>query len=85
MPNYKYIQFFHKVDSPDFDKLLHPGTLAPYSGIYRCENCGFEASSTAGNPLPPARDCGSHGSRWKCAPGTITWRLVAAAIHTTAA
>lgn len=81
MPNFKDSRWFQQNSSPDFDKLYHPGTPAPHSGIYRCENCGFEADSTAGSPLPPARVCTQHGPQWKCSHGVVQWRLVAAAIH----
>jgi hypothetical protein len=82
MPNYKYNQFLHQSTSTAFDQVYTPGVLAPYSGIYRCDACGFEASSTQGHPLPPARDCGSHHPRWRCQPGQVRWRLVASSIHT---
>jgi hypothetical protein len=81
MPNYKYSTGFNKNDSTEFDKVYPPGTPAPNSGIYRCEACGFEADSTRGNPLPPARSCALHSPLWKCGHGVVQWRLVAAAVH----
>jgi len=82
MPNYADGTYFTQRDTSTFNQVFAPGTPAPASGIYRCDACGFEASSTVGHPLPPARDCGAHGARWRCARGHVRWRLVAAAIHT---
>lgn len=81
MPNYKYNKFFHKNNSKAFDAVHSPGDIAPSSGIFKCEACGFEAVSTKGNPLPPATDCRTHDKAWKCEKGEVSWRLVAAAIH----
>jgi hypothetical protein len=65
-----------------FKELHNPGVNAPSSGIYKCDTCGFEAVSTEGNPLPPAKTCEQHdNARWKCAKGDVKWRLVAYAIH----
>jgi hypothetical protein len=66
-----------------FSKYFKPGDKVPVSGIYKCDTCGFEAVSTAGegNPLPPAARCEKHHAAWKCEPGVVRWRLVAAAIH----
>jgi hypothetical protein len=82
MPTFKHSNMFHQNSSNAFDQLYSPGTTTPHSGIYRCESCGFEADSTAGRPLPPARICTQHSPLWKCGHGVIQWRLVAAAIHT---
>jgi hypothetical protein len=84
MPNFKDNKYFNANSSEVFDRLFSPGTPAPASGIYRCESCGYEASSTAGNPLPPAKICTQHSTAWRCVPGPVTWRLVAAAIHVSA-
>jgi len=82
MPNYKNGAFFHQLpQDSNFDMTYPPGHLAPFSGIYRCTSCGFEAVSTAGNTLPPTRSCISHSVRWRCAHGDVRWQLVAAAVH----
>jgi hypothetical protein len=81
MPNYKDSQYFQQNTSPAFDQTYHPGTITPSSGVYRCESCGYEAVSTQGHPLPPATNCLHHSTAWKCSPGRVQWRLVAAAIH----
>lgn len=57
-----------------FEPLYHPGTVTPYSGIYRCVSCGWEAVSTAGHPLPPQTIHHRHGL-------PILWQLVAGARH----
>jgi len=49
---YKYDQFLTKSDDEKFDKIYEPGTPTPYSGIYRCEGCGKEATSV--HPPSPA-------------------------------
>lgn len=76
MPNYKNAAFFHTNDSVAFDAISPPSTATPVSGIYRCEGCGREASSTKGHPLPP-QDHHTHTQ----AQGKIRWQLVAACIH----
>ena len=84
MPNFKKGDpVFFESDAEIFNKYFKPGEKVPVSGIYRCESCGFEAVSTAAenHPLPPAARCDSHHSKWKCNPGNVRWRLVAAAIH----
>lgn len=39
--------------SDEFDKIYEPGAPTPHSGIYRCINCGKEATSVLTHPLPP--------------------------------
>ena len=82
MAIYKHSQFLSQSQSEEFDKIYTPGTSTPHSGIYRCESCAFEASSTEGHPLPPARTCGEHDHRWQCGNGQVRWRLIAYAVHT---
>jgi hypothetical protein len=85
MPIYLDLADFGTVSdetSAAFKEKLSPGIKAPHSGIYKCDSCGFEAVSTEGNSLPPAKTCEEHDkARWKCAKGEIKWRLVAYAIH----
>lgn len=82
MSIYKYAQFLNPGTSSEFDKFHSPGDFTPYSGIYRCEVCGFECVSVEGKPLPPARTCGEHDSRWRCGWGQVKWRLIVYAVHT---
>lgn len=86
MPNYRDGSVFnHRPNDSNFETLHRPGALAPFSGIYRCQNCGFEAVSTRGKSLPPESDCSqhgiNHGSSWPNSYGNVVWKLVAAAIH----
>ena len=76
MPNYKHAKFFNTNDSAYFDTVYSPATTTPVSGIYQCEGCGHEASSTKGHALPP-QDHHTHSP----AQGKIRWQLVAACIH----
>lgn len=84
MPNYKDGSVFNHLPSdPNFDTIHLPGHLTPFSGIYRCQSCGFECVSTKGHTLPPERACDLHHREWKVFTGVVSWRLVAAAIHVT--
>jgi len=76
MPNYKNSDYFRLNQSETFDQTYSPGELAPTSGVYRCDACGYEAVSTKGHPLPPANDCRNHSAAWRCSFGQVRWRLV---------
>jgi hypothetical protein len=67
---YKYDQFLTKSDDEKFDKIHEPGTPTPYSGIYRCEGCGKEATSVHPHPLPP-----QNHHQHTAEQGKIRWRL----------
>ncbi len=75
MAEYKYAQYLKQITAEPFDQLLHPATSAPFSGIYRCEACGHEATSTRSHPLPPQ----NHHQHPNLAP--IRWRLIVASTH----
>jgi hypothetical protein len=82
MPNYKDGSLFRQLPTDsNFDTIHFPGQTTPFSGIYKCQACGFECVSTKGHPLPPERMCANHHPQWKVYAGTVSWRLVAAAIH----
>lgn len=82
MPNYKNGAVFNQLpNDTNFDQIHMPGQLTPFSGIYRCTNCGFEAVSTKGNPLPTEMFCNLHHQQWRASSGWVRWQLVAAAIH----
>jgi hypothetical protein len=82
MPNYKDGSVFSQLPTDgNFDTLHLPGHLAPFSGIYKCNTCGFECVSTRGNTLPPTESCLNHAVTWKSQHGLVRWRLVAAAVH----
>ena len=71
MALYKYSRYLEVSNDQAFDTLSSPGTSTPYSGIYRCEGCGSEIASNAGNPLPP-----QNHHQHSQAQGTIRWRLI---------
>jgi hypothetical protein len=53
MALYKYSAYLQPSDHQAFDLLNSPGTLTPYSGVYRCYGCGLEIAEVRGRPLPP--------------------------------
>jgi hypothetical protein len=71
MALYRYSQYLTTSTDKAFDTLSSPGTQTPYSGIYRCEGCGSEIASNAGNPLPP-----QNHHQHTTAQGSIRWRLI---------
>jgi len=71
MAQYKYPAFLKQNTSDAFDAIHEPGSLAPYSGIYRCAECGQEDVSTQGKPLPPQNHHQHNYSQ-----GTIRWQLI---------
>lgn len=84
MPNYKDGSVFSQLpNDSNFDTIHYPGQITPFSGIYKCRSCGFECVSTKGHTLPPERACSNHHPQWRIYTGTVSWRLVAAAIHVT--
>jgi len=76
MAIYKDAKYLLESRDDAFDKLHQPGAATPYSGIYRCENCGDEVASNAPNPLPP-QNHSQHDPR----KGSILWRLIVYAIQ----
>ncbi len=67
---YKYPQFLTQSNDPKFDSLHEPGSLTPFSGIYRGEGCGQECTSASHHPLPP-----QNHHQHAAAQGSIRWRL----------
>ena len=74
MAQYKYLHYLTAVSEPRFNPAHPPGTVTPHTGIYKCEGCGTEAVSNAGDPLPPT----THHQH-SLAQNAIAWRLVVAA------
>jgi hypothetical protein len=70
MALYKYSQFLGTSTDNAFDAIHNPGVATPHSGIYRCEGCGHEVASNAGNPLP-TQNHHQHSTN----QGAIRWRL----------
>jgi hypothetical protein len=73
MAQYKYSQYLTNLSDPRFDPAYAAGTVTLHSGIYKCQGCGTEVVSMAGDPLPPA----SHHQHSFAQDG-IAWRLVVA-------
>lgn len=73
---YKYILYLAQNTSNVFDETHTPGSVTPYSGIYRCLGCGREDVSTHGHPLPP-QNHHQHTQQ----QGAIHWRLAVIADH----
>jgi hypothetical protein len=71
MAQYKNSQYLSSSSDSAFDTLHNPGASTPYSGIYRCEGCGHEVASNAGNPLPP-----QNHHQHTTTQGSIRWRLI---------
>lgn len=71
MALYKHSTYLASSDHAAFDTVHEPDSGTPHSGIYRCEGCGHEIASNAGNPLPP-QNHHQHG----IAAGRIRWRLI---------
>jgi hypothetical protein len=58
---------------------LPQGQRAPYSGIYRCVNCGYEIACAADNNLPVWSNDPRH-EQWNCSSGgLVKWQVVALA------
>jgi len=67
---YKYNQWVQQTTSDAFDKVYKPETATPFSGIYRCQVCGWNDVSTHGHPLPPQNHHQHPGNE------PILWRLL---------
>jgi hypothetical protein len=72
MALYKYKEFVEHSDDGAFDKLIAPGTAAPWPGIYGCHACGHEIGIAFGHILP-AQNHHQH----PYGVGPIQWRLIA--------
>jgi hypothetical protein len=73
MAFYKNSQFLTPSNHAAFDQLHDPGVATPFSGIYRCEGCGHEATSVQEHPLPP-----QNHHQHNYTQGKIRWRLIVA-------
>jgi hypothetical protein len=59
-----------------FDRKFRPGSEVPFSGIYRCINCGDEVALNKGTPFPP-QNHHQHTSRER----PIIWQLLVFAVQ----
>jgi hypothetical protein len=75
MALYKNGNYLKKSESGTFDETYAPGTLTPFSGIYRCEVCGHEIVSVYNAQLPPQ----VHTKHPTDKP--IAWRMIVFAQH----
>jgi hypothetical protein len=73
MAQYKYSHYLTNLPDPRFDPAHSPSATTPHTGIYKCQGCGTEVVSGAGDPLPPQ----SHHQH-SLAQGGFGWRLVVA-------
>jgi len=60
-------QYLKQLNHAEFNQLNPPGTIAKFSGIYRCEGCGREDTCIKDKPLPPQNhhQHRNHGDRQK--------------------
>ena len=75
MAQYKYVHYLTNLSDTKFDPAHPPGTATPCTGIYKCQECGSEVISLAGDPLPPL----SHHQH-SLTQGAIAWRLIVATV-----
>ena len=73
MAQYKYSHYLASLPEQKFDPVHQPGAATPHTGIYKCQGCGIEVTSNAGDPLPPP----THHQH-SLAQGGIAWRLIVA-------
>jgi hypothetical protein len=67
--------FVKRIEHRAFDRLIKPPDRALYTGIYRCESCGYEDIIWQGTELPD--DNHTHSIDRRDRP--IVWRLIVAA------
>ncbi|MEY2501070.1 MAG: hypothetical protein QOI07_1404 [Verrucomicrobiota bacterium] len=73
MAQYKYSHYLANLPDQKFDPAHPPGASTPHTGIYKCQGCGVEVISIAGDPLPPS----THHPH-SLAQGGMAWRLIVA-------
>lgn len=77
MPYVKRGQY-QEIDFIHFNNVLPSGGNAPYNGIYKCVNCGYEVSATTDTLLPSLVEDARHQG-WECIGVPTKWQLVALA------
>ena len=73
MADYKYLHYLTNAANSKFDPAYPPGTTTPHSGIYKCQGCGYETLSSAGESLPT----GEHHQHANESE-VMAWRLIVA-------
>jgi len=73
MAQYKYLHYLTNLSDPKFGITHQPGAITAHNGIYKCDGCGTEIVSTAGDPLPPQ----SHHQH-SLTQNAMAWRLIVA-------
>ena len=73
MAEYKYGKLLTYANKAAYDQLFRPSATTPYSGIYRCAQCGHEVTSVSGYPLPP-----QNHHQHTPGQGAIAWQLLVA-------
>lgn len=73
MAMFKDSALLRQNQSDVFDEIHAPRTPSPFSGIYRCDGCGYETASTENHPLPSQNHL-AHPSHI-----AIKWRLIVCA------
>ncbi|MGF6768877.1 hypothetical protein P3T18_001347 [Paraburkholderia sp. GAS199] len=71
MALFKNGQLLQQSSDPAFDARHHPGTPAPYPGIYKCTSCGDEIAIAGGHVLPP-----QNHRQHNPLQGPILWQLL---------
>ena len=74
MALYGYAQYLMNSNDRAFAAIHKAGVIAPHSGIYRCEGCGYEVTSSEGQTLP-VQNHHQHSQ----SQGVIRWRLIVCA------
>jgi len=73
MAQYKYSHYLTNFPDSKFDPAQPPAATTLHTGIYKCQGCGTEVISQAGDPLP-ARSHHQHSLD----QGEFAWRLIVA-------
>ena len=73
MATYMDPGFVQLLQDDKFSKPFSPGTLAEFSGIYRCKGCGRESANVEGKELPP-----QNHHQHKPGDRAIEWQLIVA-------
>ncbi|MGA7157871.1 MAG: hypothetical protein WBY53_13535 [Acidobacteriaceae bacterium] len=76
MALYKNSAFLIQSADSQFDSVHQPGSVTPFSAIYRCMGCGREIVSEENRPFPP-----QNHHQHTTAQGSIRWKMAVYADH----